>query len=373
MNPLLMQLPSSQAITYPIYIAPDLLAQPELWLPADCRQRRIVIITDENVKKEYGEALVKVLEKHTPLLLSFPAGEQNKTAETKQALEAQMLAAHCDRNTLILALGGGVVGDLAGFVAATYMRGVPYIQVPTTLLAMVDSSVGGKTAVDCAYGKNLIGAFWHPVAVVADLNCLKTLPKTQLINGLVEALKVFMTSDAESLEYASSHIAPILTGDISVLEPVIRAAVKIKMDVVSRDEKESHLRMILNFGHTIGHALEKITDYGLLHGYAVALGILVEAKIAELRGLLSAEAYQKIKVLFLNLTISGKSLQSMDLRAIVQATRSDKKSAEGKVRYVLLQALGEVFSHKHVFAHPISDEDVTKALVIVRDEFYVRQ
>jgi 3-dehydroquinate synthase len=373
MDPLLMQIPAQSAITYPIHIASDLLAHPDLWLPETCRQKRMVIITDSVVKKEYGETLLETLKIYQPLLFSFPSGETSKNHQTKCALEEQMLQAGCGRDTVILALGGGVVGDLAGFIAATYMRGIPYIQIPTTLLAMVDSSVGGKTAIDSVHGKNLIGAFWHPLAVVADLNCLKTLPKTQLVNGLIEALKVFMTSDLTHFDYAKANSEAILQGDLLVLEPIIRAAVKIKMDVVSADEKEKGLRMVLNFGHTIGHALEQITQYGLLHGYAVALGILVEAKIAELLGLLPSEEYQKIKVLFLGLKISGKSLESMDLRAILQATRTDKKAKVGKVRYVLLKALGEVLVKNECYVQGVQDEIVTKALVIVRDEFYVRQ
>lgn len=363
MKQLSVKIPEKPEFSYPIRIGQDLLIKLKTWLSNSAKYDRVVIITDNQVKKYYGKILVDQLTQEgcQTLLLTFPAGEKSKQQKTKQYLEEQMLQKRCGRNTLCIALGGGVVGDLAGFVAATYMRGIPYIQIPTTLLAMVDSSVGGKTAIDTPYGKNLLGAFWQPIAVIADLSCLKTLSQQQLINGLIEALKMFLTSDAKSLQYAIKHLDKILAYDQTILQNIIYRAVTIKADVVEKDEKENNLRMILNFGHTIGHALEQTRDYKILHGIAVAYGILIEAKISESLGILSSKNYLMIETLLAKLGIVGKALRKMDIDKIIQATKLDKKVKTGKARYVLLKDLGKVHTVKNIFAHSVSDEIVKEA------------
>lgn len=363
MNSLYVHIPAQPASSYPIHIGPGLLEKPQIWLGNATSYERIILITDHSVKKHYGHSLVKrlIAAGYPAQLLSFPAGEKSKQQQTKQLLEEKMLRQRCGRNTLCLALGGGVVGDLTGFIAATYMRGIPYLQIPTTLLAMVDSSVGGKTGIDTPYGKNLLGAFWQPIAVVADTACLNTLPQKQLINGLVEALKMFLTNDLASWEYAVQHLDQLMKGDEVILQDVIHRAVTIKAKVVEQDEQENNLRMVLNLGHTIGHALEKINDYKMLHGYAVAYGILVEAKIAELLGILSPENYTTIQVQFARLGIRGNVLKKMKATQIIQATRSDKKVKMGTARYVLLKNLGEVYTEKNVSAHPVADSVVREA------------
>jgi len=366
-KPIMMNIPASKAFTYPILVASDLLAHPEKWLPTDWQKKRLVIITDDNVNKIYGKHLSTILEQAKPLLLSFMPGEKSKNSQIKLNLEQRMIQAHCDRDTLILALGGGVVGDIAGFIAATYMRGISYIQIPTTLLAMVDSSVGGKTGINVPQGKNLIGAFWQPTCVIADMNCLSTLPQVHLINGLIEAIKMFATSDAKLFNYVNTNINDILDRNTLSLKKVIEHAIKIKVNIVSSDEKENHQRMILNFGHTIGHALEKMTDYTLLHGNAVALGMLVEAKISELLGYLSPENYQIIQSLMSKLNISGHQLRVMDFDKIIQATYTDKKMKECQVRYILLNKIGEVRNDNHTVAHPVPDEIILKSLHFVKD------
>lgn len=367
MNQIMMQIPARQSVSYSIHVGLDLLSHPEKWLPHDSHTKRLVIITDDNVNKIYGEKLSHTLSRYKPLLLSFLPGEKSKNYQTKQLLEEQMIQHHCNRDTLILSLGGGVVGDLAGFIASTYMRGIPYIQIPTTLLAMVDSSVGGKTGINTNQGKNLIGTFWQPRCVVADLNCLMTLSSVHIINGLIEAIKVFMTNDADHLNYVINNVNDILRKDISILKTIIEKAIKIKVDVVTQDERESNQRMILNFGHTIGHALEKITDYTMLHGYAVALGILVEAKISQLLGFLSNEEYHVIQLLFLKLNISGSQLKDMNYDDIIQATKSDKKTKSNNVRYVLLKTLGQVCNDNNIYAHPVSERIVKNALLDVSE------
>ena len=365
MKKLLVNIPASTAHTYPILINSGLLEQPEAFLPENRSFGNVVLVTDNTVKKLYADCLMQQLMAlgYKVTLFAFPAGEQHKNYQTKVHLETRMLRHRLGRDSLCLALGGGVVGDMAGFTASTYMRGIPYVQIPTTLLAMVDSSVGGKTGIDTPQGKNLIGAFWQPQAVIADINCLKTLPKKQLINGLIEALKMFLTSDAESLVFAQVKMDKLLQGDEAVLKNLIYRAVKIKAEVVAKDEKENNLRMILNFGHTIGHAVEHLSQYKMLHGYAVALGILVEAKIAQLLGLLDNEKYVLISALFSRLGINAASLKKYTVNHIINATKLDKKAKAGAVNYVLLRDVGQVYENKKAFAHPVADDVVAKALI----------
>ncbi len=367
MNQILMQIPARQTISYPIMVGKDLLSCPDKWLPIDWRSKQLVIITDDNVNKIYGESLASVLSESKPLLFTFLPGEKSKNYQTKQFLEEQMIQHHCNRETIIIALGGGVVGDVAGFVASTFMRGISYIQIPTTLLAMVDSSVGGKTSINTDQGKNLIGAFWQPSFVVADINCLLTLPQTHITNGLIEALKMFMTSDINNFNYASDNLDKVINKDLSVLKNVVEHAIKIKVKIVSHDEKENHQRMILNFGHTIGHALEKVSGYTLLHGYAVALGILVEAKISQLLGLFSFKEYQVIQSLFLKLNISWQQIKHINSDDVIHATKNDKKIKLNNVRYVLLEKLGKAYEDDGIFAHPVTDDIVKKALFDVSE------
>ena len=349
--------------SYPLWIASGVLENIALWVPKNVST--VVIITDTTVKRLYAPKLVQTLKEagYNTLLLSFPAGEKSKNIRTKCKLEEKMLENGCDRDSLILALGGGVVGDLAGFIAATYLRGIDYIQLPTTFLAMVDSSVGGKTGIDTPQGKNLIGAFWQPKAVVSDIQCLKTLPQQHLINGLIEAIKMFLTSDANSFDYFQHHLNPILRGDDDCLNQIVQRAVNIKATVVKNDEREDNQRAILNFGHTIGHALEQLTDYKLLHGYAVALGILVEAKIAELMDVLEPQRYLLIKTLLNHLDIQSNQLSNFDVDEVIQRTQFDKKKRAGVVHYVLLQELGNVHTLNQQFTHPVSDDIVKNAFL----------
>ena len=254
MHDLLMTIPAQSETVYPIKIGEQVLLNPKAWLPDDCLVKKMVIITDDHINTLYGPILVTALAEFKPLLFTFLSGEISKTNKTKQTLEEQMLQQHCDRDTLILALGGGVVGDLAGFIAATYMRGIPYIQIPTSLLAMVDSSVGGKTGINTSQGKNVIGAFWQPRAVIMDTTCLMTLSEIQMINGLIEALKMFMTHSLADFNYVDTHLDRILNKDMAALNHVVQQAVTIKISMVSLDEQDHGQRMTLNFGHTIGHA-----------------------------------------------------------------------------------------------------------------------
>lgn len=373
-NSIIMTIPEKPALSYEIHIAAGLINHPNKWLPSDWQNKILVIITDDNVNKLYGQKLFNNLVNHgvTPLLLTFTPGENSKNNNIKQYLEEKMLAYGCNRHTIILALGGGVVGDIAGFIAATYMRGISYIQVPTTVLAMVDSSIGGKTSVNNCYGKNLIGAFWHPQSVVIDLDCINTLSEDHLINGIIEALKMFIIMDELSLTHAMNNLDQILKKDSKILTQIIETSIKLKINVVRNDEQETHQRMILNFGHTIGHAIEKILNYEILHGYAVALGIIIEAKIAQLLDLLQDSDYDLIKTLFKKLNIDAKFLKSMKISELIRATKNDKKSIiegqQSKARYVLLKKIGQTHQDHNVYAHHVSDDIVKQAFSIVLEE-----
>lgn len=364
-NTIMMRIAPVPEYSYPIKVASDLLEHPSEWLPHRWQDRRIVIITDDHVNNLYIQKLTHILKESSPLILTFAAGEKSKNSDVKYDLEQKMIEAGCDRQTIILALGGGVVGDMAGFVTATYLRGISYIQIPTTLLAMVDSSVGGKTSINLPQGKNLIGAFWQPIGVVVDMNFLDSLPEEHLINGLIEAIKMFATHDASSFDYLSNHLNDILAKNKIVLKNVIERAIQIKVNVVSCDEKETNQRMILNFGHTIGHALEQVTDYTILHGYAVALGILVESKLSQLLGHLSSSDFNIIQSLLLKLNISGDLIKKMDFEQIIAATYADKKVQNQRVRYILLNKIGQIYSENSTVAYPVTDDMILQSLIEV--------
>lgn len=363
-----VKIPAKSRISYPILIGVDFFDLATLF--ALEKFNKIVIITDNTVKKHYGLSLYKRLKKsgHDSLLLSFPAGEKFKNNATKQKLENTMLAHRCGRDTLILALGGGVVGDMAGFIAATYLRGVPYLQIPTTLLAMVDSSVGGKTGINTPQGKNLIGAIYQPHCVIADIAVLKTLSKTAKINGLIEAIKMFLTHDASSFYYIERYMQEIISGDENFLKNIVIRAVKVKARVVGRDEKENGERSLLNFGHTIAHALEKISNYKLLHGYAVAYGILVEATISYILGYLDKSQLICVEQMMSKLGIHGKDIRKFNLIDILDATKNDKKIQMNNVHYTLLHKIGSAYILNDKYTHPVSDKIVKQAFKYVTRE-----
>jgi 3-dehydroquinate synthase len=362
-NKILVQLPGGSRSIYRILLGEGLLKDWLSWLPLHAPDKQIVIVTDKIVEHLYANKFRDTLIKHgyNVLLLSIEPGEESKVQSTKEYVELEMLKAKFGRNTLLIAFGGGVVGDLSGFVAATYMRGIKYIQIPTTLLSMIDSSVGGKTAINTPYGKNMIGAFWQPQQVVMDLNLLNSLPKVQLVNGLVEALKIYLTSDAKSFKYASLNLNKVLNNDYSKLQVIIRRAVRLKVQVVKADEREENLRMILNFGHTIAHAIEKLSNFQVLHGYAVGLGILVEAKIAQLLGILSADNYQLISDVFARVGITRDMLSAFDSSAIIEASLGDKKNHGGKIYCVLLKNIGEVYTENEIVATAVDEKYIHQA------------
>ncbi|MFH1849587.1 MAG: 3-dehydroquinate synthase [archaeon] len=298
------------------------------------------IITDSVVKKLYGvQLLAEVQKRNRAHLLSFPAGEKHKTLDTFSGLIDMLHAQGADRRSLIIALGGGVVGDVAGFVASAYMRGIDFIQVPTTLLAMVDSSVGGKVGVDTKDGKNLIGAFHQPKAVLIDTETLATLPETEFRNGMVELVKHAIIRDRDFFKDLESNIDRVLAKER--LEDAILASVRIKAWIVEEDEKEAGIRRLVNYGHTFGHAIESLSSYAVPHGAAVAKGMLIAAKLSAELGHLSEAELKRHNRLIEKIQPAWKlGLRPSDL---IRSMKHDKKAHHGKLVFVLLDGIGKAF------------------------------
>lgn len=307
---------------------------------------RCAIITDTNVGRRFAKPVFNSLvrEGFNPALLIVAAGETAKNLKSVQTCYDKLAAHRLERKSFIVALGGGVVGDLAGFVAATYLRGIPFVQLPTSLLAQVDSSVGGKVGVNLKAGKNLVGAFHQPRLVLCDLEALRTLPEREFRAGLAEVVKYGIIYDADLFHRIERHGDQLLARDTKLLTAVIARCCEIKAEVVGKDETESGLRQILNFGHTIGHAIEAISGYGrYLHGEAIAIGQVLAARISvDLSGLPSRDAI-RIGSLFAGLGLSNRiRLNERQQQRLLAAMRLDKKVSDGEVKFVLAKQIGKV-------------------------------
>jgi 3-dehydroquinate synthase len=327
---------------YPIRIAPGRLEALAQTIPADATS--IVLLTNPVVHELMGQRVSKVLattgKRLIPVLL--PDGEAHKTLETLNLIFDAMLGAQLDRRTVIVALGGGVIGDMAGFAAAVYQRGVRFVQVPTTLLAQVDSSVGGKTAVNHALGKNMIGAFYQPIAVEIDTSVLDTLPDREMTAGLAEIIKYGLILDAEFFEWCEKNVVGLRARDPELLAIAIRRSCEFKAYVVSKDERETGMRAILNLGHTFGHAIEAGLGYGdWLHGEAVGCGLLMAADLsAELFGF-SQDQVQRVRALVqaIGCPITGPRLGGVE--HWMQLMRGDKKTEAGEINFIVMPKIGE--------------------------------
>jgi 3-dehydroquinate synthase len=324
---------------YPVYVEPGVIGRLEELVGDHLDVARTVLIADGNVFALLQTGHLGRNPWSGPAL-TFPAGEGSKTREQWARLTDALLADGLGRDSGIIALGGGVAGDLAGFVAATYMRGLPYLQVPTSLLAMLDASVGGKTGVDTPEGKNLIGAFHPPVAVVADPRVLATLPERDYRGGMAEAVKHGLIADAEYFGWMEREAGALLRRDEAALTHLVRRSVEIKAEVVSADEREAGRRATLNAGHTVAHALERVTGYGLPHGEAVALGLVAECALAEELGLAPTGVGGRVAGLLARLGLPVRLAGPLDAGQVVAAMASDKKNRAAQVRFALPSALG---------------------------------
>ncbi|HWA57348.1 MAG TPA: 3-dehydroquinate synthase [Gemmatimonadales bacterium] len=295
-------------------------------------------------------------------LFTFPAGEASKTRKTWSRLSDALLAAGYDRQSAIVALGGGVVGDLAGFVAATFLRGIPYAQVPTTLLAMLDASVGGKVGVDTALGKNLIGAFHPPAVVIADPLTLLTLPDRVYRAGLAEAVKHGVIADAEYFAWIERSAGRLLARDLEALTHLVTRSVEIKAGVVSEDEREGGRRAILNAGHTIAHGLEQESAYQLPHGEAVGLGLIAECRIAERMGLVADGLSERVRVLLATLGLPTRVATPPAMARVLEAMLHDKKNRDGAIRLALPVALGRMHEGQGKYTVPVTQDLLASAV-----------
>jgi len=300
---------------------------------------KYAIITDDKVEKLYAKKLKQELkkEKIDSEIFSFPNGERSKTLTTIEKLAEKMIKQGFDRKDAIIALGGGVPGDMAGFLASIYMRGIPFIQIPTTLLAMVDSSVGGKTGIDLGLGKNLLGTFNHANAVFIDTAYLKTLSPKQIKSGLAEVIKYGVIKNKHLFNFLEQNIDKVFTLNPEVLNTIIEQSVKIKAEIVEQDETEQGIRMILNYGHTYGHAIEQMSEYKLLHGYAISIGMIIVNKIAVKEGILKQEDSDRIKKL---IKLAGLPITTMQ-KPTIQDLKKDKKKQGDKIKLILVKKIGE--------------------------------
>ncbi len=327
--------------SYEILVGPGLLDQAGRLLQENGFAGKLVVITHPGLNRQYGEALCRTLagDGFSVSTLLVPEGEAQKTLATAGRLYQELTDVFAERTTPVLALGGGVIGDLAGFVAATYLRGVPLVQVPTTLLAQVDSSIGGKVAVDHDRIKNRIGAFYQPSLVIADTDTLKTLPAAELANGLAEVIKSAAIMSQEFFSFLEENLGRIIAGEAGVLEEVVFRTAAIKAGVVMKDERDSGLRNILNFGHTVGHAVESVSGFDMPHGQAVAIGMVVAARISREMGLLDKNGLDRLTGIIEKAGLPVK-MPGISTEKVMQAMKHDKKVAQDKIRFVLLESIG---------------------------------
>ena len=323
-----------------------------------CDNRRVCIVTDSKVDELYGEEVLGLLQDKCLKAVKyvFPNGEENKTLDTVKGIYTFLIKEGFDRRDLLLALGGGVVGDVVGYAAATYLRGIDFVQVPTTLLSQADSSIGGKTGVDFDGYKNMVGAFYMPKLVYMNLGVLNTLDDRQYFSGFAEVMKHGLIKDAMLYEWLIENMYEICERDPDVLQEMLKRSCTVKKLVVEKDPTEQGDRALLNYGHTIGHAIEKAKNFKLTHGECVALGAVAAAFVSWKRELLSMEEYYEIRDMFVpfNLPIS---VDELDPREILELTKSDKKMEAGKVKFVLLKKLG-----KAVIDRTVTDEEILAAI-----------
>jgi len=331
--------------SYDIEISRGNLAQVASFISQRRKCTHAVVITDDNVRPLHAKTAAESLTAQgiRTDLLSIPAGEGSKSVAQAERLWNELVRLKADRKTIIVAVGGGVVGDLAGLVAATFGRGLAFVQIPTTLLAQVDSSVGGKVGINLPAAKNIVGAFWQPLGVLIDLDVLKTLPGREFRSGLAEVVKYGVILDADFFAYLEQYVDGLVARDSDVLEHIVAQSCRLKAVVVERDEREeTGHRIVLNYGHTFCHAIETVTGYGrFLHGEAVAIGMIYASRLAQLLGRIDVVVTERQQALLRRLQLPTQ-VSDLDLDDLQTAMQHDKKSAHGRLRFVLPTRIGEV-------------------------------
>lgn len=343
---------------YPIYFEKDFNGLSESIAKEGLSGRRFCIVCDSNTAPLYEQAVRKEIETiaEDVWFFSFTAGEEQKNLQTVSKLYTFLIEKEMDRKSVLVALGGGVVGDLTGFAAATYLRGIDFIQVPTTLLAQVDSSIGGKTGVDMAQYKNMVGAFHQPRLVYMNLNTLKTLPEKEFICGMGEVLKTGLICDGDFFRFVCRETEAIRNLNTELLTSVVRRCCEIKAGVVERDPKEQGERALLNLGHTVGHAVEKLKSFTLGHGQCVGLGLVACAFLSKNRGLLTEDEYEKILSGLKGYSLPA-AIEGLKEEEILSATKKDKKMEKGQIKFILMDGIGKSFIDKTV-----TDEELLNAV-----------
>ncbi|NVM57879.1 MAG: 3-dehydroquinate synthase [Desulfobacterales bacterium] len=357
MNRIKVRLEKSRTDSYEIFIGQGIMDRLGLIIKVQNKADRYVIITDSGVNPLYGEMIKeKLRETSLPIdIIEIPAGESSKSVNTALDVARQLIGLNVSRKSLLIALGGGVVGDLTGFVASIYMRSVPYIQIPTTLVAQVDSSVGGKTGVDLPEGKNLLGTFYQPRAVFIELSFLRTLSDRDFKNGLAEIIKYGIISDEEMFDHLEQERDAIKERTASLMRNLVERSCKIKAEIVEMDEQERGLRLILNFGHTLGHALEAASDYSISHGEAVAIGMVGAAKISHNLRYLKVASYRRIVDLIKHYGLPTDIPADVDTERILGFMASDKKAVGRQLHFVLIKKIGVPFVTAEVPSRKVTD------------------
>lgn len=328
--------------------------------------KKFAVVTDSNIKELYADEIIEKIRSagFTASLFVFEAGEKSKTRATKEFIEDSMLAAGFRRDCCIIAVGGGVVTDLAGFVAGTYGRGVPFINYATTLLAAADASVGGKTAVDTPLATNLIGLFNQPEKVYIDIACWATLPANQISSGMAETIKHACLASSDFFEFLTENMDKLLAVEKDVCEHIAAENCKIKYNVVMKDERESGLREILNLGHTVGRAIETVSEYKLLHGEAVAIGLVAQALLSVKLGYMTSEEAERVKTLLEAAKLPTEIPEYIDREILVKKLYTDKKVRDGKLRFVVQKGIGDIVQFgENVFATPI-EESMAREIIM---------
>jgi 3-dehydroquinate synthase len=367
MQELYVKVPGTTETSYKIVIGSGLLASVGSMVEAAFGRRRSFVVADANVETA-GHLATLLQGRDVPRYVIRPAGEPSKTIGTVVAIVEAMEKAYLGRDTVVLALGGGTVGDIAGFAAAIFKRGVPVVQIPTTTLAQADSAIGGKTGVDSSLSKNAFGAFWHPAAVFIDVATLDTLDDRQYRAGLVESVKHGLIASREYFEFLESHLDAILARDMDTLETVAEYNCTIKGRVVEEDPLEKNKRRILNYGHTVGHAVEAVSGYALLHGEAIAVGIIAAGLVEGELGLAEPGRLDRIRTVLEKLGVPVKLPKNLAEDKVIDLMRHDKKAVGQWPRFVLLDRLGEVHQEDGQYAVKVGREVVEKALELMIDD-----
>ena len=352
---------------YPVFIGNSLLPKIADFIKEKHNDKKVIVITDDIVKSLYENKILDALKQSKPCLISVPAGEESKSRETKQYIEDILLERMYGRDTIIIAFGGGVVGDLAGFIASTFKRGIPLIHLPTTLLAMVDSSIGGKTGINTKHGKNLIGTIYQPEAVFTDINFLNELPDNEFLSGLAEIIKMAATLDEKLFDFMETNYKKILSREKDILINLIKRSVELKKEIAGKDPFESGPRQVFNFGHTLGHAVESASKLMVKHGFCISIGMAVESRVAVLSGNLASEEEKRITALLESFRLPTKIKKDIKSSRLIEFMKEDKKARKQKPRFVILKKIGRIKQDENNFSFEIDESTIKKAIEASRE------